>query len=318
MDKVVLFVSTSSRFDEPLLTPVKKRLKQVPGIEVKSLIIPANDVIGAYKFADVFARGNRIDLAFTPFDRIEMLGAAIALFQHNIKLCQMGAGDLSLEGAWDDEVRHCITLMATLIFCNGQKSYDRAKHLKGLTQPLNELGMSSEPHIAGAWPDRSFGKYWSVFEVGSTALDDIAPDYREVGTQNSFDLVLYSPPTKQTDRIITELREIEAMLNKRVAWIGPTSDPGWTTIVDYITDLQKRNPNVHFYVSTDRPKFLALVDRCDRFLGNSSSLFVEAPFFKPREKLIHIGVRNKGREFIVVRTGGSDRIAEHVRKFLEV
>ena len=307
--KKVAFV-WSSRSEEGLLKPVIRRLKEVPDVKVLEYSNDANcdpNSLG-FRYLEFWHtfKLEKPDLVFCSFDRKEMLPVAYAAFLQNIPICQMHAGDVSVGGSWDDSVRHCITLMSTLVFCNGQQSYSKARDLKWLMSS----GLDSSIFKTG--------QELNVYEVGSTALDDIEPDYRDVQEKDSFDLVLYSPPTKQPDRTVPELREIEAMLNKRVVWIGPTSDPGWMTIVEYITDLQKRNSDVHFYVSVDRPKFLALIDHCDRFIGNSSSLFVEAPFFKPKEKLIHIGVRNKGREFIEVRKGGSDRIVEHVRKFLEV
>ena len=305
-DKKVAVV-WSSRSEEGLLKPVIRRLKEVPSVEVLELkndnnCDPQSLGFRYLEFWHLF-KLEKPDLVFCSFDRKEMLPVAYAAFLQNIPMVQLHAGDVSIGGSWDDSVRHCLTLMATLAFCNGQGSYTRARDLKWL------LNTDTNSFVSG--------EMMGVYEVGSTALDDIEPDYRDVGLQDSFDLVLYSPPTKQPKLIKAELQEIEAILNKPVVWIGPTSDPEWMTVVNYLTDLQKRNPDVHFHISVDRPKFLALMDRCDRFIGNSSSLFVEAPYFKPREKLIHIGIRNKGREFIIVRKGGSERIVEHVKRFLE-
>lgn len=84
---------------------------------------------------------------------------ALAAYHLNIPIAQLEAGDISLEGTWDDSIRHCITLLSSLVFCNGDDSYGRARALL---------------HLAGKTMNWIEGH---VFEVGSIAFDDIILDY---------------------------------------------------------------------------------------------------------------------------------------------
>ena len=293
----------SSRSEEGLLRPVIRRLREVPGVEVLEMFNTENcdpQSLGFryLEFWHLF-KLEKPDLVFCSFDRKEMLPVAYAAFLQNIPVAQIHAGDISLEGTWDDLVRHAISLMATLLFCNGNSSHGR------MLITLHNLGRTME------WCKDH------VFETGSTALDDIAPDYTDVPEKDSFDLVLYSAPTTHPEVIDDELKQIDALLNKRTLIIGPTVDPGADRVSEWGWVHRNDNPLVYwYYPGVRREIFLALMDRCDRFIGNSSSIWTESLAFKERSKLIPIGVRNQGRDFIKPEKGGSDRIVQHVREFL--
>lgn len=303
-DKKRVIVCWSNRSERGLLDPVIKRLRKY--FEVTEFRMGKGEdpfkMGGLFESTHAFFNECQPDLVITPFDRKEQIFVALAARMLNLKVAQLHAGDISQEGCWDDQVRHMISLCCDYLFCNGEESAERARKLVRLT-----------------------GSSAKVFEVGSTAFDDL-----EINTSAcprggvSFDVVVYSPPTRRPDLIEKELDEIESLLDKPTVWIGPSGDLGSDLITSRAKELERMSKlgvgewgegKVKFRPNLPRPKLLGLLKECTRAIGNSSAFFCELPFFGKSH--IHIGVRNKGREIVKVKTGGSDRIVEILRKELE-
>jgi UDP-N-acetylglucosamine 2-epimerase (non-hydrolysing)/GDP/UDP-N,N'-diacetylbacillosamine 2-epimerase (hydrolysing) len=152
----------------------------------------------------------------------------------------------------------------------------------------------------------------NCFHVGSFAFDNIALDYSIV-PKEPFDLVLYNPLTRRLDVMPKELDEIEALIGERLTlWVHPNEDEGRQIVVDRIKKLEKAG-KVKGLKTVPRPQFLALMERAERVIGNSSSFYLELPYWNKHH--IHIGLRNKNRERIEVKPGASKRIVEIVEKF---
>lgn len=287
-----IVVCWSNRSEKGLLEPVIRRLKR--HFEVIEFNMGGGEdpfYLGClYESAYAFFHECQPDLVITPFDRKSQIFAALAAKMLNLRVAQIHAGDISLEGTWDDSIRHQISLNCDYLFCNGEESAERARKLIKLT-----------------------GGSTKVFEVGSTAFDYIEVDISAC-SDGKFDLVIYHPPTKRPDLIESELDEIESLLDKPTIWIGPSGDPSSDQIIARAKKLEKEG-KIKFYQNLPRPKFLGLLKECTRPIGNSSSFLLELPYFG--KKHIHIGVRNRGRETVKIKTGGSDRIAEILRKELE-
>lgn len=287
-----IVVAYSNRSEYGLLVPVIKRLKrhfEVVEFDMGDMGGEVFELGGLYEKAFTFIRESAPVCVITPFDRKEQIFVALAARMLNLRVAQIHAGDISREGCWDDQVRHMISLCCDYLFCNGEESAERARRLVRLT-----------------------GSSAKVYEVGSSAFDDIEVDMSSC-PDGKFDLIVYSPPTKRPDLIEKELDEIESLLDKPAIWIGPSGDPGSDLVIGRVREIQKRH-DVVFYQNLPRPKFLGLLKRCERPIGNSSSFFLELPYFGKRH--VHIGARNKGREVVKIRPGGSDRIAEILRKEL--
>lgn len=290
-NKKRIVVCWSNRSEWGLLEPVLKRLSEHFEVTPFSMVCLSTSELGnIYKSSYAFLSRYKPNLVITPFDRYEQIFVALAARMLNLKVAQIHAGDLSREGCWDDQVRHMISLCCDYLFCNSEESARRARDLVKLT-----------------------GSDAKVFTVGSTAFDDIKVD-ESAAPKELFDLVVYYPPTRRPDLIEDELDKIEATLDKPIVWIGPSGDPGSDQIVARAKRLEK-DGRAKFYPNLPRSNFLGLLKRCSRAIGNSSSFFCELPFFGKRH--VHIGARNRGREIVKVRTGGSDRIAEILRKELE-
>lgn len=293
----------SNRSEEGLIKPVIKALNEkgflaeMNNLADKTSLFPPW-LSGVYEYVYNLLLESKPDLVFTPFDRCEMVFATLAAFYRNIPIAQMHAGDIS-KGTWDDVTRHVISLYSTLHFCNGQKAADRVKAL------LNSIGKDSA----------------HVYEVGSTAFDDVELD-NTIVPQHPYALVLYMPSTTNPETIFSDLKTIEETVLKwkedhdlASIWIKPSDKVFIQPILDVIDKLEKQGA-VKVYDSLPRPQFLALMKDCRFFIGNSSSQLYEAPLFLHKEQIIHIGLRNKGREQVKIRPGGSQRIADIVENFL--
>lgn len=245
---------------------------------------------GAFEVAEEFIRVNgKPQLAVCSFDRLEMLGACLAFFLNRVKIAQYHAGDISGTGeVFDDYVRFMITLCSDFQFCNGESSFKRCLEF------LKLVGKSIE----------------NCFEVGSMALDGVKLDYSLI-PKEPYDLVLYNPPNKQPELIESELNEVERLLDKFTIWVFPNEDFGREKVIERIRELESKG-KVKGYETLPREQFLALMERAERVIGNSSAFFLELSAFGRNH--IHIGVRNKNRERVEVRSGASKRIAEILEK----
>lgn len=291
-DKKRVIICWSNRSEYGLLLPVIRRLRK--HFEVTEFRMDEGgdpfELGGLYESAYAFFHECQPDLVITPFDRKAQIFAALAARMLNLRVAQIHAGDISREGTWDDLIRWQISLCCDYLFCNTEKSAERARKLVELT-----------------------GSSAKVFEVGSTAFDEIEVD-TSLCPDGEFDLVVYHPPTRRPDLIEKELDEIESMIDKPTIWIGPSGDPSSDRIVARAKKLEKEG-KIRFYQNLPRAKFLGLLKGCTRAIGNSSSFFLELSCFG--KKHIHIGMRNLGREVVRIRPGGSEKIAEILRKELE-
>jgi UDP-N-acetylglucosamine 2-epimerase (non-hydrolysing)/GDP/UDP-N,N'-diacetylbacillosamine 2-epimerase (hydrolysing) len=286
-DKTVkICVCTASRSERQLIKPLLEELEANPKFKLHVLELPTN-FLGGFKTAKKYLETHgKPDLAFCSFDRVEMLGACLAFFLDNVKIAQYHAGDTSGEGeTFDDYVRFMITLCSDYQFCNGENAYKRC------LQFLKLVGKPTE----------------HCFEVGSLAFDNVSLDYSIVPNQ-PYDFILYNPLTRQPNLMENELNQIERLIGKRLAlWIYPNEDEGREHVIEKIKKLEAEG-KVKAYQTLPRPQFLALMEKADRIIGNSSSFFLELPFFG--KKHVHVGARNKHRERIQIRTGASKRIVK--------
>ena len=333
MKKVMFF--WTNRAEEGPLRPVIRRLDEDPDILCVAAPwykdIAPSDLGKWYKKVFKTMSIAKPDLIFASFDRVEMLPVAIAAMVQNIPVAQIHAGNLAGPGTWDDKVRFAISSIAELLFCNGWASWDRAVKMRrpqlDFTDPLFEI-LSREQR-------QDLAEQIDVFEVGSTALDDVEiDDFGLVPRRPSapghgddrvipYDLVLYNPPTAHPEEITQDMAEIFQLIKgKWVWWIGPNGDPGSDLIEnlfwEHMKSIPLQGPKEHITYSKKLPReqFLGLMQNCERFIGNSSSMFKESPAFLKEEQIVNIGTRNKDRSFINVHVGGSDRIHKHVRRFL--
>jgi len=281
MKRIVVLHSDRS---EDIITPVVKRLRRNPMFVVEE----------SHPSADI---NSSADLVIAPFDRPEVVMAAVRAFYMGIPIAQVHAGDFSTGGSFDDVGRHLITLMSTIQFCVGHRAYRR------VCQLLSLVGKSTK----------------HVYKINSISLDDLKVDVSLCPSPAfEYDLVVYNSPTGHLEVIESELHVIIRMLGKNVVWILPSGGSvGDAEISRYVKLLLKSRPDATVYSSVSRPMFLGLMKYCNRFIGNSSSMFYDAPYFLKKGKIVHVGVRNTGREYVKLKPGGSDQIVQILEEYFK-
>jgi UDP-N-acetylglucosamine 2-epimerase len=284
---------TASRSESGLLEPLIKAFRENGKFLVDVLELPIS-FSGAFETVQEYLRVHgRPDLAFTSYDRVEMLGACLAFFLNRVKIAQYHAGDVSGSGeSFDDYVRFMITLCSDFQFCNSQESFTRClRFLRLVGKPIQH-----------------------VYCVGSLAFDDVTLDYSIVPSE-AYDLVLYNPPNNAPEIIDSELDIIEKLLDKPTIWVHPNEDEGREKVLERIRKLAKKGL-VKEQPTLPRAQFLALMKKAERCIGNSSAFFLEMPYLR-KDEHIQVGVRNKNRQRIEVKLGASKRIVQIIRNIFQ-
>jgi len=131
----------------------------------------------------------------------------------------------------------------------------------------------------------------------------------------SYDVVVYNPPTKNLDLMTDEINQIINLLDKETYWVEPNKDPGSDYIVERVQGLVKSGLRDVQYVETmPHDVFLGLLSRAKRVIGNSSCLYLEAPYFGCQT--VQVGERNRVREKVELKPGGSKRVAKKLKQWL--
>jgi UDP-N-acetylglucosamine 2-epimerase (non-hydrolysing)/GDP/UDP-N,N'-diacetylbacillosamine 2-epimerase (hydrolysing) len=222
-------------------------------------------------------------------DRYEAFSALIAGTQMGIPTAHVEGGDYTEGGALDDTVRHAMTKLAHLHFTTNETAAERVRKL------------GEEP--------------WRIMTVGLPALDlaaagdFAAPDAlaEELGLDPARPVVLFcqhSVATEADDAVRQILPALAALARlaadgMQVVITYPNNDAGGRRIIKEIdAAFGTAYANVQVHKSLGRFRFhgaLNLIGRVGRgaFIGNSSALIKETPFFGC--PAINVGPRQQGR-----------------------
>lgn len=224
------------------------------------------------------------DLAICPFDRPPVTVVAMFLYHVNVPIAQLHSGDIS-SGTHDDMDRHCITLWAKWHFCASAKQAARVRKI------FRTIGVDP--------------KY--VYVSGTLNMDDLSENMMEP-PDGAYDIVMYNPPTLSPEKIDSEVTEIINMVDKETYWMEPNGDRGSDFIKKKVNDFSQSNKLIHLMKSIDHASMLGLMSRAKRVIGNSSALYFEAPYFPCQ--IVPVGDRNRIRETVRPKPGGSKRVAK--------
>ncbi len=139
--------------------------------------------------------------------------------------------------------------------------------------------------------------YYDVHLTGSPGIDYIrhAQWQKPRETQERYVVVAYYPET--IDDTVDLAAVEKAIAGRKAVWINSNPDRG-----------AERIPQGHNFSHAD---FLNLLAYADEFIGNSSSIFYEAPELGVKTTLI--GKRQRGR----VKAFGDGRASERIIKILK-
>ena len=233
-----------------------------------------------------YLKDNIFDLAIILGDRFEALAMANSCFLNKIKIAHIHGGEKT-EGAYDNELRHCITLISEFHFASNVKHLRKIQSLKASKKNT----FISGPMILDA--------------INKTKLSS-KKEFKETLKYefNNYNfLVAYHPETKKKDMGIENFKNIlevfknfldEKEFSFNILFTYPNCDDGNLEIIKKIEKFKIKYPkNSFIYKSLGQQKFLSALNNFDILIGNSSSGIIEAGFFDI--SVINIGDRQKGR-----------------------
>lgn len=303
MRKCKILVPVGCRSDEGISAPIIRRLKEAEWCEITEAKLKPSNFIKSYekiiskKETLQYWYEKKYDLIICTGDRVEMTAAACAAYHNKIPIAHVGAGIVAdtQRVTFDELNRHCITIWSDLAFCEDVDSAVRTAELWSIVGRKDDY---SQPTVA------------NIHICGITHMDDLEIDESLV-PEEEYDLVLYNstPLVKDT---------IEVEIERDIIEIG--SNPDSVERTREIRDIVYRKETSYSYLYYDnlpRAQFIGLLKNCMRFIGNSSSMFYEAPFFLKEEQCIRVGNRNDLREFTKKETGASDKIVKILKEWWE-
>lgn len=221
------------------------------------------------------------DLLVILGDRYEMLAVATAATIMRVPIAHIAGGEIS-EGAFDDNIRHALTKLASLHFTATDAYRNRVismgenpAHVFN-TGALGVYNIIHEPVIPKAELERFIG-----IDINASTL-----------------LVTFHPATMDPipveERCEALLQALDGFIGSHVIFTYPNNDPEGEVIIKMIRDYEARYPGrVAVVPSLGRRRYLSSLHFVSAVVGNSSSGIVEVPTM--RIPTVDIGIRQQGR-----------------------
>ena len=220
------------------------------------------------------------DYIFITGDRIEAYACALGAHFSETAIIHYGGGNIS-KGSWDDAYRYNISNLSE-------------QHL--VTNEIALANLKKVPSIM----DKN-----KIYNIGSFSVDyllDFKKRKNAPPHSDSFALMTFHPSQKLGENIAEIMNQtIQYLVSQqlRVVITYPNSDPGFEKIVQVITSQSSPYITIHKNLGSD--EFYSHLKYAKLIIGNSSSSFVEAPYFG--NPILNIGKRQEGRI--------SDKIISH-------
>ncbi|MFK7825071.1 MAG: UDP-N-acetylglucosamine 2-epimerase [Oligoflexales bacterium] len=234
--------------------------------------------LGIVGFADLFAN-DPCDILVLLGDRFEIMSAAIASLPFNIPIAHIHGGELT-EGAFDDAIRHSLTMMSHLHFVSTDEYARRVTQL-GVEQHriFNVGALSCE----------------NVLNLNPLSLAELSERYN-FEFKEEYLLITFHPVTKELDQTQTYVNNLLTALKKfniQKIFTAPNNDTYGATISKEIKNYIKSNDNAHLVNNFGTEGYLSAISHATAMVGNSSSGILESLYYKV--PAVDIGTRQKGR-----------------------
>ncbi len=221
----------------------------------------------------------RADILFVLGDRTEMLAGSLAGLIHGMPICHLHGGDVT-QGAYDDQCRHAISMLAHL-------------HFPALAAHGERLASMGEER-------------WRIHSVGAMALDGLrtfAPEPIEsLNAEMGLDfrrptmIVVFHPETLAAltaERQVTEVLAALEGFEGNILVIGPNADVGHRSIQSAFLRFTASRPGAKLFASLTQRRFWSCLAHAQVLMGNSSAGILEAASF--RLPVVNVGARQEGR-----------------------
>ena len=318
MTKRQICVVTSSRADFNLLTQPMRLIRDDPGLDLQVIVtgvhlttefgftyrrieqegfpvtarVESNqrgdDVAsltksigyGVIGFADVLQR-LRPDILMVLGDRYEILAAAQAAVIARVPIAHLCGGD-TVDGAFDEGIRHAITKMAHLHFVTNDTA---ARRLRQLGENPEHIHMVGNPGLDQIRQVKRMSKAETFAALG-------------IAARNRNLLVTFHPETLAMEGSLTRLDELLVALGElgpdySLIFTGPNSDSEGRACARRIEAFVSEHETAILRTSIGQKLYLSALAHCDAIVGNSSSAIYEAPSLKTPS--VNVGDRQKGR-----------------------
>lgn len=196
-------------------------------------------------------------------DRHEILRECIRYYMQRIPIAHLCGGDKT-QGSYDDAFRDCISRLAAWHFVSNACAKLR----------LERRG------------------YANVHLVGSTSVDVVSAHRSTRRIARPYVVVSYQPETATGVNLIDEVLQSLPPDKIKVIFL-PNEDTGSEDISRSILRYAEAHEDVIVHRAVPHALFLDLLDYCDEFIGNSSSMLYEAPLLGVNCRMV--GDRQKGR-----------------------
>ncbi len=233
---------------------------------------------GTMGFAEVFAR-RRPDILVALGDRYEIHAAVLAALPFLIPVAHIHGGE-STEGAFDNALRHSMTMLSHLHFVSTEAYGKRV------------IGMGEEP--------------WRVVVSGALGLDNLhgttLMSRTELEAKVGLSLVpapiivTFHPTTLEYEQADDQAQELLAALDqidRPIVFTMPNADTGGRRIRSRIQDFVKTHPNTRAVENLGTQAYFSLMRVAGVMAGNSSSGIIEAMSFAL--PVVNVGTRQAGR-----------------------
>lgn len=222
------------------------------------------------------------DLLVILGDRYEMLAVASAAAVMRIPIVHISGGEIS-EGAIDDSIRHAITKLSALHLTATEPYRNRVIQLGENPRRVINTGAIGVYNIMH---EPIMSKAELEQSIGLTITDDTL-------------LVTYHPATLDDESSTAErcralLTALDRFPSSPLIITYPNNDTGSRAIIDLINDYATKRPgHVCLVQSLGKKRYLSALRYVAAVVGNSSSGIVEVPSMGI--PTVDIGIRQKGR-----------------------
>ena len=228
-------------------------------------------------------------------DRWEMLAAATAALLLNISIAHIHGGETTT-GAFDDNIRNSITMLADYHFTATEEYAENVKRMLG-----------------GVWNQHlhsGYNEFWTdkhrVYTVGSPGLDWLTrakllskqelQQHVPIDLNQPFIVACFHSVTKELQNLneqIDNFMNAMSKIEENIIFIYPNIDPGHEWIVQAINQHDRLSSSWCVVDNLDHLTYLSLLQYAETMVGNSSSGIIESVSFGVPS--VSVGSRQDGR-----------------------